>query len=100
MPTGEVYIILVYSTIVINTTEKIASTTELRSPVIRDITVTLVSEQSTELSKGPKVVSSRFQIVEYCLTNTELPQELKLCLHLRLYPLVLKFWNTVFHEFN
>ena len=32
----------------------------------------MVSEQSTVLSKGPKVVSSRFQTVEYYLPDLEL----------------------------
>ena len=37
------------------------------------MTTTLVSEQSTKLSKGHEVVSSRFQIAEYCLIpKTEL----------------------------
>ena len=63
---------MIDSTIVINTTEQTASTTELHSPVISGIAVTLVSEQSTELSKGPKVVSSRFRTVEYCLPKPEL----------------------------
>ena len=35
-------------TILINTIEQTASTTELHSPVICDIAATLVSEQSTE----------------------------------------------------
>jgi len=34
--------------------------------------VTLVLEQSTKLSQGPKVVSSRFLNVAYCLPTTEL----------------------------
>jgi len=34
--------------------------------------VTLVSEQSTELSKGTKVVSSHFQTAECCLSKVEL----------------------------
>ena len=42
------------------------------SLLICGITVTLASEQSTELSKGPDVVSSRFRTVEYCLRKTEL----------------------------
>ena len=67
------------------TIEQTASTVELHLPVIFAITVTLASEQSTEFSKGPEVVSSRFQIVEYCLPKTES----KLYLHLRLYPLKL-----------
>jgi len=49
-----------------------ASTNEPHSHVIRGITVTLVSEQSTDLSKGHEVVSSSFRIVEYCLPKTEL----------------------------
>ena len=36
------------------------------------ITVTMVSEQTTELSKRPEVVSSRFRTMEYCLPKTEL----------------------------
>jgi hypothetical protein len=40
--------------------------------VICGISVTLVSELSTELSKRPEDVSSRFQNVEYCLPKTEL----------------------------
>jgi hypothetical protein len=59
-------------TTVINTIEQTSSTTKLHSPVICDIKVTLVSEQSTELSKGHEVVSSRFRTVEYCLPKTEL----------------------------
>ena len=72
MPTGDVYTNLIDSTCVINTTKQTASTTELHSPVICGITVTLVSEQSTELSKGPEVVSSRFRTVEFCLPKKEL----------------------------
>ena len=49
---------------VVNTIEQTASTFELHSSVIRGIIVTLVSEQSTELSKGPEVVSSRFRNVK------------------------------------
>ena len=79
---------MIHYTIVTNTTEQTASTVELHSPVICAITVTLASEQSTELSKGPEVVSSRFQTVEYCLPKTEL----KLCLRSRLYPL--KLYST------
>ena len=68
---------MIDSFIVINTTEQIASTTELHSPVIRGITVTLVSEQFIELSKGPEVVSSRFQNCKIPSSKTEL-LELKL----------------------
>ena len=71
MPTGEVKTNLIDSTTVINTIKQTASTTELHSLVIRGITITLVSEQSTELSKGPEVVSSRFRTVEYCLPKTK-----------------------------
>jgi hypothetical protein len=74
MPTGEVSTILIDSTIVINTTEQTASTTELRSRVICGIIVTLVPKQSTELAKGLEVVSSRFRTLEYCLPKTELPK--------------------------
>ena len=55
-----------------NTIEQTASTTELYSPVICRITITFVSEQSTELSKGCEVVSARFQTVEYCLPKNKL----------------------------
>jgi hypothetical protein len=59
-------------TIVINSIEQTASTTELHSPVIRGIIVTLVSEQSTKLSKGHEALASRFLTLEYCLPKTEL----------------------------
>jgi hypothetical protein len=42
--------------------ERNASTSKLLSMLSRSITVTLASEQITELSKGPEVVSSRFQL--------------------------------------
>ena len=42
------------------------------SHVICAITITLVSEQSTELSKGLEEESSRFRTVEYCLPKSEL----------------------------
>ena len=61
---------MIDSTIVINTTAQIAPTTA--SLIICGIAVTLVLEQSTELSKGPEDVSSRFQTVEYCLPKSEL----------------------------
>jgi hypothetical protein len=51
---------MVYSTIVINTIEQTAYTVELHSSLICGIRTTLVSQQSTELSKGHEVVSSRF----------------------------------------
>ena len=60
------------SIIVINTFKHTASIIELHSPVIYGISSTLVSEQTTELSPGPEVVSSRFQTMEYCLPKTEL----------------------------
>ena len=63
---------MIYSTIVTNTTKQTASTDELHSSVICGITITLVSDKSTELSKGRKVVSSRFQTVEYCLPKTKI----------------------------
>ncbi len=37
-------------------------------------TVTLASEKSTELSKGPEVVSSRFRTDKYSFLKTELPK--------------------------
>ena len=40
--------------------------------VIYDTTVAFVSEQSTKLSVGLEVVSSRILTVEYCLPKTEL----------------------------
>ena len=58
------------NTVLLN--KRTASTTELHSPVICGITFTLVSEVSAELSKGPRVVSSRFRTGEYCLPKTEL----------------------------
>ena len=51
----------------IDNSKQTASTIELHSLVIRGITVTLVLEKSTEISKGREVVSSHFQIVEYYL---------------------------------
>ncbi len=60
------------TTTAIHTTEQTASTTKLHSPLIRGIVATFVSEQSTDLSKVPKVVSSRFQTVKYCLPKIEL----------------------------
>ena len=48
-------------TTIINTIEQTASTVVMHSPVIRGITVILVSEQSTESSKGSEVVASRFR---------------------------------------
>ena len=57
---------------VIITIEETASTTGLHSIVIRGITITLVTEQSTESSKRLKGVSSRFRTVEYWLPKTEL----------------------------
>ena len=88
MPTGEVETNLIDSTTVINTTEQIASTTELHSPVIRGITITLVSEQYTELSTGPEVVSSRFRTMKYYLPKPELQKKNEVVSsYLRLYPL-------------
>jgi hypothetical protein len=46
----------------------------MHSPIICAITVTLVSEQSTELSKGLEAVFSQFRAVEYRLPKTELPE--------------------------
>jgi hypothetical protein len=50
-----------FYTIEINTSEESAFTAKLYSPFICAIIITLVSEQSNEMSKGPEVVSSRFQ---------------------------------------
>ena len=47
---------------------------------------------------GPEVVSSRFKTVEYCLPPQKNTEKLKLRLRLRLYPLALKLWNTIFHK--
>jgi len=60
---------LIDSSIVINTTGKTATTTELHSPLIRGIIVSLVSEHSTEMAIGLEVLSSRFRTLEYCLSK-------------------------------
>ena len=73
MTTGKIQTNLNDSTIVINIIEQTAYTTEMHSPIICGITITLVSEQTTEPSKGHEVVSSRFRIVEYFLPQIELP---------------------------
>ena len=73
MPTGEVYINMKDSATLINTTQQTTPTTKMHSLVICGIPTALVSERSTELSKGAEVVSSRFQAVKYCLIQkTEL----------------------------
>ena len=59
------------NTIVINTTEQTTSTIELHSPLICGIKTTLVSDQYTELSKGPEFISSHFQTAEYCRPKVE-----------------------------
>jgi hypothetical protein len=90
MLTGQVYTNLIDSTIVINTNEQTTSTTELHSLVIRDIIVTLVLEQSTELY-------SRFELWKTVFQKMS-TEKLKWCLRVRLYPLALKIWKTIFHE--
>ncbi len=58
MPTGEVWTILIDSSTVINMIVQIASTTELHSPVIRDITVTSdLPQQVDALSCGANFAS-------------------------------------------
>jgi len=53
----------------ISNAEQTASAIELHSPAIRGIPFTLVSEQSTEFSKGHEVVSSRFQMWNIVFQN-------------------------------
>ena len=62
---------MIYNIIVIDTTAQFASTVELHSRVICGITVTLVSEQSTELSKGLDVIyyPLALKLWELCLTQ-------------------------------